>query len=291
MKQIQFILPITANKVCNKLILLLTILISICIVEISCQTQDQPKKQDYEIADFKVDSLLSLNLLTRNKTAQNRSIDYDYVIKSKITFDGYSLTAIFDELIKKQIIDTTNYVINFICSDGYVANTSWSKILSNKGYLITDIKSLKAQAPDSSVSIDNFAPAYITWDINSNFTDYIYPYEIIGFQIFPRAAWFVHAKPSKDASQKILDGFESCKTNCLKCHSINLEGGILGPELNAPFNVTEYWKEPFLFNFIKNPQSIRFHSKMPALDSLSDQKIQSIIDYLSYMKSHKINQK
>ena len=62
----------------------------------------------------------------------------------------------------------------------------------------------------------------------------------------------------------------------------------MGPELNYPKSVTEYWKEKELVEYIVNPKAFRNKVKMPAL-GLSKKQSQQIVDYLKYMSENKIN--
>jgi mono/diheme cytochrome c family protein len=82
-------------------------------------------------------------------------------------------------------------------------------------------------------------------------------------------------------------GQELFVIHCLKCHAINGVGGTLGPELNSPCSVTEYWNPRLLSRFIANAGSVRAGTRMPNFDSLPQKDIQVIIEYLQSMASHK----
>jgi len=85
-----------------------------------------------------------------------------------------------------------------------------------------------------------------------------------------------------------LRGFHVFKENCLKCHSLNLQGGDLAPELNIPQNITEYRSIDFLNQFIRRPEQFRLKSKMPSFASLADNKISDVLAYLKYMRTRKM---
>lgn len=76
------------------------------------------------------------------------------------------------------------------------------------------------------------------------------------------------------------------ESTCSSCHKINGIGGGVGPELNRPYSVTEYWKEEYLKKLLKNPNEVREGSKMPAFH-LADDKISDILAYLKWMSAHK----
>ena len=76
------------------------------------------------------------------------------------------------------------------------------------------------------------------------------------------------------------------------CHAINGEGGLKGVELNYPMNVTEYWKEKMLRQWIDKPESIRISTAMPGLDKslkgkAREQTLNDLISYLKEMAKHK----
>ncbi|MGO4818602.1 c-type cytochrome [Flavobacterium sp. W22_SRS_FP1] len=92
--------------------------------------------------------------------------------------------------------------------------------------------------------------------------------------------------PKDEEEAKI--GFALFDKNCISCHAINKIGGSMGPELNYPKSVTEYWDQEQLKKFIKNPASFRNGVKMPTIPNLTEKKIESIVYYLNYMANHKL---
>jgi cytochrome c2 len=86
-------------------------------------------------------------------------------------------------------------------------------------------------------------------------------------------------------------GFSQFFLYCIKCHSINSIGGSLGPELNLPCSVTEYWNPRLLDAFIAQPDAVRQSSKMPGFQSVPESDRAAIVNYLQYMASHKSGNK
>ncbi|HRW09257.1 MAG TPA: cytochrome c, partial [Caldilineaceae bacterium] len=94
--------------------------------------------------------------------------------------------------------------------------------------------------------------------------------------------------PGIEADATVYAGFKRFTENCLRCHSINLQGGTEGPELNIPQNITEYRDHATLLAFIKNSSNFRVGSKMPAMENrYSDEEIESILAYIGWMADHK----
>ena len=91
-------------------------------------------------------------------------------------------------------------------------------------------------------------------------------------------------------NKELESGYNLFKYQCITCHAINEIGGTMGPELNYPKSITEYWKESELVAYIVNPASFRTKVKMPTI-GISRQQSQEIVDYLKYMSEHKISVK
>jgi mono/diheme cytochrome c family protein len=116
-----------------------------------------------------------------------------------------------------------------------------------------------------------------------------WPYQMVEISVDPTDAGQQKLFPdSKDKSESVTRGYKVFKQNCSACHSINLEGGVLGPELNVPKNILEYEDRKFLKEFIGDPSSFRARSKMPGFSStLSDQGLDDVLDYLAWIGQHK----
>ena len=135
-------------------------------------------------------------------------------------------------------------------------------------------------------------PFYLVWQLRpgvAQIPKLPWPYQLAEIRIrnigeaqeklFPKTA---------DHAESVTRGFEVFQRNCLACHSLNLEGGVLGPELNIPKNILEYRERKQLKKFVANPSSFRAGSKMPAFgDSLSSEAVDDLFDYLAWMGKHK----
>lgn len=85
------------------------------------------------------------------------------------------------------------------------------------------------------------------------------------------------AKPDSD----VYRGYATFRGQCVKCHSINRQGGKLGPDLNAPKSVIAYRSNKTLKEFIKNPGSFRY-SNMPEFSHLTDDDLDDLLAFFKY---------
>jgi mono/diheme cytochrome c family protein len=188
-------------------------------------------------------------------------------------------------------------LVFFHAADGYTAAMNLERALTAGGVLaVSDLDALPGR---SWITIDQGgrevspAPLYLVWPgAESDDPRFVWPYQIQTIEVKPFAEQYGAAVP--EAQNGLLDeavrrGFEQMRVRCLTCHAVNLVGGDLGPELNVPMNVTEYWKPEMLPRYIRNAASFHARSKMPSFhDALSDGDIADILAYLRFMAAHKV---
>ena len=88
-------------------------------------------------------------------------------------------------------------------------------------------------------------------------------------------------------------GFAVFQKHCASCHTINGGGeSTQGPDLNIPYNPTEYLRPEALRRLIRDPQALHRwpESRMPAFDrkTLPDRELAELVAYLRHMADHKI---
>lgn len=98
--------------------------------------------------------------------------------------------------------------------------------------------------------------------------------------------------PNVAANHPIRAGFAAFQKHCMSCHTLNGGGdAAIGPDLNIPYNPTEYMRPEALRRLIRDPQSLRRwpQSKMPAFDAktLSDRELSELLAYLRHMADRK----
>ena len=88
---------------------------------------------------------------------------------------------------------------------------------------------------------------------------------------------------SGDVLTGAIAGFGYFEQYCIKCHSVNKIGGNVGPELNYPRNITEYWEVENIWAFVKDPQSFRYNARMAPVTPLTRAEFDKIIAYFRYI--------
>lgn len=97
-------------------------------------------------------------------------------------------------------------------------------------------------------------------------------------------------KLADGAPAEVVGGAELFRSQCLQCHTLNGVGNPVGPELNYPVSVTEYFAGDWLAKYIDRPSQVRHGATMPGLAAdlpQRDQALVQLVAYLRYMAQHK----
>jgi len=231
---------------------------------------------------------LDLALLQKKLTSKIITVD-DPVYKKKKTYEGFPLP----EVIKLLGLNKADEAIEFHCVDGYKPILEMGQIEKGDSYLVfrdTEVKEGKWESFEHGKEKITPGPFYLVWQNPTEEAQW--PYQIIGLEQIDFSKKYSKIFPPelKKLSGSTRRGFNIFRNHCLKCHSINLEGGELGPELNIPKNITEYRNKKYLMAFISDSNTYRFKSTMPPFkDVLTKKQIDEVLAYISWMKKFKFN--
>jgi cytochrome c2 len=277
-----------------KLLLILLILV------VSCQQNSKQETTVKTITKSTTSSIhsdsLTIDLVALQKQGKLKNtavvtVNDDPVYHGAKHYNAIALPELLTTYTTLKNLDMDKYQIIFECEDGYKPMMPLRKFLSAKSFLaVSDLDAPKGKLWSKVIKDGHekkIAPFYLVYQgIPSNDNDFKWPYNIVKIHIALDSENVSLLFPKDD--KKAQAGFELFKKNCITCHAINKIGGNMGPELNYPKSVTEYWDSKQLKAFIKNPASFRNGVKMPTPTHLTEKEIDDIVDYLTYMSGHKL---
>jgi mono/diheme cytochrome c family protein len=209
------------------------------------------------------------------------------------------------EIFKDLPVDRDGTML-FKCLDGFSAPISASRLLNtdpdgSRAFIAIEPEgpaderwpALKKEDPSKTAG-----PFYLIWENpeKSKIVTEEWPFQLSGFENQPSIEkQYPHVAPDTNLPRdsKVRKGFKVFAQNCFGCHTINAEGASrVGPDLNIPFNPTEYFQTGFIEKLVRNPQKLRHwpQGKMRSFNKtdLSDADLENTIEYLKYMSKRKI---
>ncbi len=272
------------------------------ILYLSCDSsQKKANKDSLQVAKLAIeevpanDSLIIdlLDLRDRGllKVTQIVSIKPDPVYHKNKRFNALPLKDILEKYSSIKRMNAADLKVVFECEDGYKPEMPLEILLSAKAFLaVSDVDALKGR--DWEILLKNgqeskMEPFYVVYEgVSGDDVSYKWPYNLVKIHLAPLHENDEALKPKNKST---LAGYELFKNRCQTCHAINKIGGKMGPELNYPKSVTEYWKTDDLKAFIQNPASYRYNVKMPTL-GIKPEEATAVVKYLSYMSEHKLKE-
>ncbi len=208
-------------------------------------------------------------------------------------YRGYRLSDVLADVPDLESLRDRGDEFLVAAADGYTVAIPWEIVLSGRG--VVAVRDLDAPAGADWIAFRHDrrevlpAPFYLVWEGGTDAVrGHYWPYQALTISIRPFASAFGAAAP-KSAEAEVRRGFVLFKDNCISCHSLNLVGGVVGPELNVPRNVLEYWRAEALPAFIRDASRFHARSRMPSFtDVLTEDDIAAVVRYLGFMAGHKL---
>ncbi|CAA0123752.1 Uncharacterised protein [BD1-7 clade bacterium] len=210
------------------------------------------------------------------------------VYDQEVAFHAFRFTDIAG-LIKADLTKVTH--IDFIASDGYRATLDASLLEKYPhAWLGYEQINPKHGAPFDEVVIDRESlqpqPFYLFWQDPITYKAFPWPFSVTEILFSTSSNPYSEIAPSPNAAEQVKAGFDIFTQQCVVCHSMNLVGGTIGPEMNIPQNFTEYLPMEFLRAYILNPTSFRARNRMSEIH-LTPHQADKVLSYIRYMRKHK----
>ena len=222
------------------------------------------------------------------------TIPGDVAYKRTMTYRAVSMAKLLDGVSAEDNV-------RFTASDGFVATVPGATLLGREGAATAYLAVEPADAPWPPLKAgaqDTAGPFYLVWTRpeRSGVTPEQWPYKIARIDVVPAITKrfpMLSPSPRLPANHPIRAGFLVFQSHCLACHTLNGGGdATLGPDLNFPYNPTEYMRPEALRRLIRDPQALRRWpgAKMPAFDrrALPDRELGELVAYLRHMADRKV---
>ncbi len=238
----------------------------------------------------------STDALLAHPAATTITVPQDVTYKRPMTYRAVPVSALLGGLSRDE-------TARFVATDGFVATIPAASLLATaddapRAYLAVEPPNAPWPALKPGAK-GTAGPFYLVWlrtDKGRVWPEQ-WPYNVSRVEaLAPVAVRFPALLPaaSVGANDPIRHGFNVFTANCLPCHTLNLAGDArMGPDLNVPFSPTEYMREDFLRQQVRNPQAVRAwpDSRMPAFgaDALSSRDLDDLLAYLYHMAKRKVD--
>jgi len=179
--------------------------------------------------------------------------------------------------------------------DGYTRPVSGRELLEPGAFLaygepdlLGDASATSSFSPIDRRQVDP-SPFYLVWTGTSRGDPHEtpWPYQLATIEIAPFEAAFPKTVPTGlEETDPGWTGYALFQDACASCHSINGQGGKIGPDLNIPRSIIEYRPIPQIRAYVRNPQATRYTS-MPAHPHLNDTDLDGLIAYFQSMSERK----
>lgn len=230
--------------------------------------------------------------LLKHPQVQTLTIKNDVSYKKDMTYRAVPVAALLTGIKPGDHLQA-------VALDGFAAELSAAPLLNTKGARAWLAIEDPAQPwPPLSEGKHSAGPFYLVWtDAQAgNISPEQWPFQVASIKrMAPVAERFpaLLPDPALKANDPVNQGFALFQKNCLACHRLNGAGDAqFGPDLNIPYNPTEYFGADFLKRYIRDPQSLRQwpQAKMPGFSAevLPEADLQLLIGYLQHMAGRKI---
>ncbi len=178
--------------------------------------------------------------------------------------------------------------IAFVALDGYQALGALPVLRESGGYVVYEDLDRDGWEPIGERKTDP-APFYLLWTGEAQGPKGVYPwpYQLQTIRLLKFKDQYPKVYPAgvKEGSA-VHQGFTLFRQVCFACHAMSRQGGTVGPDLNAPRNITEYRDEKMIRDYVRAPSRFRY-TKMPDNPNLTDEELDHLLAYFRHQAEHK----
>ena len=230
--------------------------------------------------------------LLKHPQVQTIDISNDVSYKRDMSYRAVPLSALLTGIKPEDHLQA-------VALDGFAAEMTAAPLLNTQGAQAwLAIEDPSKPWPPLSEGKPGAGPFYLVWSNPQagNISPEQWPFQVASIKrLAPVAERFpaLLPDPALKADDPVNKGFALFQKNCLACHRLNGAGDAqFGPDLNIPYNPTEYFGADFLTRFIRDPQSLRQWPQAKMLgfsaEVLPDGDLQSLVGYLQHMVGRKV---
>jgi len=236
---------------------------------------------------------LSLSALRARCGEASVAVDDPYY-ERRMTFHAVPLRCVLEQGFSAEGAMLAGQDFSLVALDGYERPSGGAQLLEAGGYLafgdasLTPVDREPRFEPIARRQLDP-APFYLVWSGVDQGDPHRtpWPYQLATIERVPFSRRHPHTLPTGAPEDgPAWRGFELFRSQCVMCHSVNGDGGTVGPELNVPKSIVEYRDREFLAAFIRDPESFRYGA-MPSHRHLEPSQIEALLDYFDAMSQRK----
>lgn len=214
---------------------------------------------------------------------------FDPLLRKVKIYNAFPIQLVLDLGFSKDWRNSTYSDLEFESSQEREKTSAKTYLLKDQGGYLA-FQDVENPAWETVKSIDgtgiaiNPGPFYLFWTGIDRSTPDEYPWffslskiKLLRFEEQYPLVVPVGANPNSDVSR----GYAIFRGQCFKCHSINRQGGKIGPDLNAPQSVTAYRPIKMIKDYIRNPTKYRY-GNMPEFGHLTDNELDDVIAFLKF---------
>ncbi len=274
-------------------------ILTFAVVALPARGESQPATLTF-LRDGKVVRTLDLDTMRRSCGARRIELEDPYYGR-RTAYLACPLGAVLAEGFGAPVSRDPGESFFLRAQDGYARPASGARLSEDGGFLaFADAELTPSQDAGASGPLEpRFAPIdrrqvdpgpfYLVWTKPEQRDPdrYPWPYQLVQIEAAPFEREYPHTAPAglaRDAPA--WRGFATFKNDCIACHSINTEGGKIGPDLNVPRSIVEYRPSAQIKAYVHDPSAFRYTS-MPAHLELSPAQLDELIAYFEAMSTRK----